>query len=346
VGDLSGDGPAGAARNDPVLYFFEARAKILAKQPAEAMPLLETAYQMQTAPFQRRRYVETVVRELYAAGEGLRAYRAAPDQGVAFETLAAALVRDKNINDLAALLAMHDKHHAGAGWLAYYRGELALLSGRPEQAVEAFAAAVAKAPAAQQWTFRRGLDRAQVRAGKTIDAYRAAGLDPRTFADLAAMCVEEKNAPQLTALIAVHREADPGDPSLPEWELDSHWLTQDYEKILTLLAAPNETLPRAGGLAWKLDSYRVRSLVKLKRTAEAVREAEVLVKQNRPNGALLLVLAHAAAGDVQQAIAAVEHQPSPERFLLSSCYKDADLGPLLRSEPMRPFRERYPEPKQ
>ena len=31
--------------------------------------------------------------------------------------------------------------------------------------------------------------------------------------------------------------------------------------------------------------------------------------------------------------------------LLKNCYDDADLGALLRSEPFRDFREKFPEPK-
>jgi hypothetical protein len=30
---------------------------------------------------------------------------------------------------------------------------------------------------------------------------------------------------------------------------------------------------------------------------------------------------------------------------VEDCYRDPDLGPILRSEPFRRFRERFPEPK-
>ena len=86
----------------------------------------------------------------------------------------------------------------------------------------------------------------------------------------------------------------------------------------------------------------VRALVKLQRPAEAIRAAEALAKRNRGDRMLLLV-AYAAAGDAQGAMAVMERMP-PEPYLVHSCYADADLGPLLRGEPMRAFRERYPEP--
>ena len=60
---------------------------------------------------------------------------------------------------------------------------------------------------------------------------------------------------------------------------------------------------------------------------------------------LLPVLAHAASGDVPATIAAMEKARGRDRYLVEDCYRDPDLGPILRSEPFAAFRERFPEPK-
>jgi hypothetical protein len=83
----------------------------------------------------------------------------------------------------------------------------------------------------------------------------------------------------------------------------------------------------------------VRALVRLKRFPEAIRESEAIVEGNN----VLPILAHAAAGDVRQTMAAVAKWDAAP-YLLSACYRDDDLGPLLRSEPFREFRAKYPEP--
>jgi hypothetical protein len=87
----------------------------------------------------------------------------------------------------------------------------------------------------------------------------------------------------------------------------------------------------------------VRCLIKLKRTAEAIKDAESLLKRRRDDGKLL-VLAHASAGDVKQTIAALEKLPT-RSYLLSDCYQDQDLGPILRSDAFRELRVKFPEPK-
>ena len=95
---------------------------------------------------------------------------------------------------------------------------------------------------------------------------------------------------------------------------------------------------------WKADNYLVRALVKLKKTDEALREVERLLKNKRGNQ-LLLVYASAAHGGPKAALAAIDkHRPA--RFAIDSYYQDPDLGPLLRGKAFQTFRDRFPEPKQ
>src|SRR5262249_50286948 len=130
--------------------------------------------------------------------------------------------------------------------------------------------------------------------------------------------------------------------NLPAWDLHARWMERDYEGALALLAEHREVfaLPRH---RWLVEDRRVRGLVRLKRTAEAVRGAEALAKKRNANR-LLPVPAPAAAGDGKQTAADLE-AARPQSWFLRSCYQDEDLGPLLRSEPFREVREKFPEPK-
>src|SRR5207253_1035008 len=97
------------AAADPELFYYEARAKVLLKQPAEAAALLQKAYQKQTNEVRRRGYVTRLVLVMAEAGQGLEGYRLAPDKSAAFEALANQLLYQKKDKELAALLDEHGK---------------------------------------------------------------------------------------------------------------------------------------------------------------------------------------------------------------------------------------------
>jgi predicted Zn-dependent protease len=328
---------------DPDLLFHRARAKLFAGQPAAAVPLLQQAHQKQTLEFRRRHYVATFTTDMYQAGRVLEAYRASPDKSAAVETLARQLLADKKEKELETLLGEHRQGQPDDPWGRYYAGELHLLRGAAAQAEAEFAAALVKAPAQNQWTFRRGLRRAQLQAGHIAAAYRDAGQDRRAFEELANLCVAEKAPAPLEALIAAHRQAHPDDPTFPVWELEVQWLKQDYQSVVQRLAEPRQGVLAAARYRWKINDYLIRGLVKLGRTREAVQHAEASFKNRRGN-VVLLLLAHAANGDVKQALAVMEKEAAPQ-YLREDCYDDLDLGPILRTDAFREFRQRFPDPE-
>jgi tetratricopeptide (TPR) repeat protein len=329
------------AGESPDLLFQAARAKVFLQQPAAGNGLLHLAFGNQSDHAQRCSYVTQYLHDMIQLGQGLEAYRTSPDRVLAFQTLANHLVWKKQAPELAQLLAEHGKDHPPDKWHRYYCGDLNLLRGDARKADPDFTEAHAQAASAEQWRFRNGLFRARVAAGKTAETYREHGSEGRPFVELANICLNTKNAPQLAALLAAHRATDPADPSLPSWELELKWLEHDYTAALTLL------LKHRGGLFAQprhratRDQYLIRCLIRLKRADEAVPEAEALAPANQ----IMLVLAHAAHADAPRTIAIVE-KLGVNPFLLSSCYRDEDLGPILRSERFRTFRERFPEPKE
>jgi tetratricopeptide (TPR) repeat protein len=328
---------------DPDVLFYQALAAVLRKQPAEAAGLIIKAQQKQAAEQQRQNYLRRFLTEMASQGFAVDAYRAAPDKAEAFETLALELLSQKKEKDLAALLAEYGQGRQGELLCEFYQGELHLLRGETPAAVRTFAAALHRALPPDAWRFRQGLLRARVKAGQAAVAYQDLGPGTTTFQSLAGLCIQEKDSQQLQSLIDAHRKAYPDDGLLPAWELDFRWLKQDYEGALNLLIEHRRDVFALPRFRWKFQDFLIRCLVKLKRGKDAVREMEGLAK-TKPGNSVLLVLAHASTGDVQQTIA-VMRKLGPHASLVQSCYQDLDLGPILRSEPFRAFREKFPEPK-
>ncbi len=250
--------------DDLTLTFAEARLKILQKQPVEAAALFQKAYQKQKEDGRRRQCVYRFLDEMFKAGLPLEGYRAAPDKAAALETLAYRLVADKKEKELAALLEEHGKGQPEDPVSQHFRGELFLLRGDAKQAESCFTAALAKSSPQGKWRPRHALFRLRVKAGKAVSAYQEFEPGTVTFESLANLCLQEKDAKQLQALIEVHRQAKPDDQTLAVWDLDLKWLNQDYQGVVQVLTAAGEEFFNLPRYQWKRQDYLVRSLVKLK----------------------------------------------------------------------------------
>ncbi len=335
-------GPHGG--DNPDVSYYEARAKALMKKWSEAVPLFRQAYQKQTDKILRANYQSSFLLDLAAEGRWHEGYQAAVDKGAALNTLAGRLLAQKKDKELAALLEEHRKSGAGEPWYSFYLGELHLLRGDARQAAQHFAVALAKGKPEDQWRLRDGLFRARVEAGEAMLAYAEQKANEGTFGSLAHLCSRKKDTKQLQALLDAHCKIEPDEPSLVAWELELLWLKHDYEEALRLLTRDHEDVFTQPLFRWKAEDCRVRCLVKLKRREEAVRAAEEIVRK-RSGDHLLLVLAHAAGGDVPQTIAAMG-KLGKEAFFVRRCYEDEDLGPILRSKEFQAFRAKFPEPKE
>jgi predicted Zn-dependent protease len=330
------------AGDDPDLLFQKSRARVLTKQPEAAILLFQKALQKQPLEHQRRYYVSTFVADMFDQGQGWEAFRAVPDNHGAFEALAWQLVNRKKDKELEKLVAEHAAKHPDDPWRAFFAGEVCLMRGDLVEAEKLFAAALAKAPLNNQWTFRNSLNRTKIKAGKAALAFEEAGKSQQAFQDLAFQCVNEKSGLQLEALVAAYRRERRNDVHLRAWDVDVLWLKQDYEGALKVLD-DNKELFAQPRHRWKIHNHHVRCLIQLKRHAEAIRIADGAFKKKQGN-VMLVVLAHASTGNVQRLIAEME-QLTRDRFLIEDCYRDPDLGPLLRSPAFADFRARFPEPK-
>jgi SRSO17 transposase len=146
----------------------------------------------------------------------------------------------------------------------------------------------------------------------------------------------------LAALLAAHREANPKAKNLAAWDVEVLWLRKDYAGTVDAIHAKRLAFLENGIHRWKCQGYLIRSLVRLQKTQEAVKEAERLTqKKHGPN--LLMVLALASTKDVPATLAFLDKVNS-QRYLIDDCYYDEDLGPILRGDGFSAFRERYAEP--
>ena len=232
------------AGDDTELPLLEARARIVLKQPAQAIKLWQDAYRRAPAVWKRRQIITTFVFEMHAAKHGLDAYRAAPDRRAAFESLASGVGTGQG-RRRAGQPAARARPRPRERCLAALLPRRARAAARPARAWRTGTSRQRGAAVpSQRWTFRRGLNRAWVRSGRAVAAYHAAGRTPSTFRDLASVCLEEKNAAQLKALVAAHRATDPDEPGLLAWELQAIWLSGDHAAVLAHLDAHADAYAR------------------------------------------------------------------------------------------------------
>ena len=265
-----------------------------------------------------------------------------PQKITAFQQMTWRYRNPKQIAEFTRLIEEHAKHHPDDPRLLLERAELHLLRGEMVQAEPILLRAKEKATPADVHSVRVALMRCRVRMGKAVETYQEYGPGAMTFQDLAFQCAFEKNPQQLEALLAAHRQAFPKFKNTAVWEVEIGWLKKDYENTARVIQAQRAALLENQTHRWKCEGYLIRSLVRLKRNKEAVEEAEIL-GQKKTGSHLLQALAFAAAGDEPRTLAFLDKVKSPH-YLIEDCYFDEDLGPILRSDAFRKFRERYPEP--
>src|SRR5262249_29735793 len=178
-------------------------------------------------------------------------------------------------------------------------------NGAYEKADQAFAAAMGKPLDLQQEErFRSRRVFARYKGGKGLSAYNDIPPRKKTFDQLAWLYSGDRNAKGLLTLIEAHRRVEPKDQDLPAWDLEARWLAEEYEKVVKLATANRAPFLSSPAHRWKVVDRLIRSLVRLKRFKEAIKEAEEVVDaKTNPN---LPVLVYAASGDGEKTTKAME----------------------------------------
>jgi hypothetical protein len=329
-------------KDDPQFDAFEARLKVVRGKPDEAAELFARCWKNLPEPERQGLHADFVVTLAEWNLQGLAAYTYSPDKRAAFQQLAWRYRNPKQVKEFERLIQEHAKNDPNDPKLPLEQAELHLLRGEAVLAEKQFALAKEKGNANDKYAVRTGLIRARIRLGKIVQTYEEFGAGNQTFLDLASQCISEKNPDQLQGLLAAHRLAIPTFKNVALWELEICWLKKDYEGALNRITPDRARLLGNPTTRWKAESYLVRSLVRLQKSKAALHEAEALNRRNH-GPYLLVALALAASGDVPGMVAFAKDRPE-QRFFLEDAYRDEDLGPILRSDAFRMFREQFPEP--
>ena len=336
--------PAGAV--DPYADYYEGGEMLLRGQYEEAARIIADVRPKMPARDQPLMDSE-LRRALLELGRYTDAYRAASSPQDAFDVIANHARHKQNLAALRELIALHAKDYQGKdASIHFYEGCAFDLENRFDKAAEAFLKGMRLAPEEYRHNYRREGVYSAFAAGQVVEAYERFGEWDRkgTLAQLAVECSRARRPDLLEALLERHRREAPSDPGLPRWEAELHFIKGEYSQAVELLTRHRDGLLKeysAGGYWDRL----VRSLVRTRRFQEAVLEAET--QAGREEGVTSLVaLAYAAAGNAGRATAALDRHVARDGkgAAVEALYNDVDLGPLLRSDLLRAWRERNPPP--
>ena len=332
--------------NDPNLEEARARLLIHEKKIGEAAPrFVKFAASRPTA----RAAAATIVGfEPWQAFFGdavdadlpIEAYEAAPDKTLAFERMAPMLANAKKTDLYSKLVERHAREPNPSRFLAHHRGVVHRLRGELPAAEADLRKSLAAAKPNDRYMSRPELLRVLVEQGKTVAYFREMDeTDPEVVRDLFHQCLQAKRPDQIEALLAIARLDPDKEPRyLDGVELELHWLKKDYEAVLRDFDRNAEMFGRAT-FFW-LKPYRVRALVKLGRFNEALKQLDDVEPEGRVP--VLRMLVHATRGEVDRVIELAEQRIRYD-YEIDDCYRNEDLGPLLRGERFARFRELFPE---
>lgn len=325
------------------LVFHEAMLRLMRDQVQDAIPLIKKAHEMEQDEEHRASYVGTWTLTMLQLGKGLEGYRSSPDPGTSFQILARDYVYNEKPDELKQLLDEHGKDHAADPGYSLYLAELCLLRNDAGQAEALLEKALRDVPRETNWQLRNALHRARLRLGKIVETYRELENKDRDFFTLAHVCLAEKNARQLEALIAEHVRTHPGDDRVGRWRLEVHWLDRDYEKVVQFIRDNDKKGTSGQDFAYWRNEYLLRSLLRLKRTAEAEQAARDLTRRKDVDWEIL-ILAHGILGDVENALKYARLIIEEDYGDVMTLYQDEDLAPILRGDAFEKFRAKLPPP--
>jgi tetratricopeptide (TPR) repeat protein len=276
-------------------------------------------------------------------GEAARAFRGLRDATEVFAEIAETALEEEGNEGLEVLLGELRRLDPEHGDAHFYRG--VLLEGREqwEKAAEAYHAAwrVAERYGWDPAFVAEKVVLARVAGGRPVEAWREAPDPDAAFPVVADALAGEEDAGGLARLLAAASEAPERPETWEDWSAHLDFLRKDHaavrarvEPLLASRAVAWEE-DEAFDRLWHLEDLLVRSLVRMGK-AEAA-EARARRIHQRDDDALYLLLVVVSLGRADDALhlaRLAREEGNPDRFL-----DDADLGPLLATEPLRRVRE-------
>lgn len=339
---------------EPAFLLDQARAHIVAEHYALATAFYHQVQQLpHLQDWQRTSFQQTFLYDMIAADReenrepvhALEGYHVVADKKAAFRQIAGDWTFKKRKLGWRDLLERHRNFEPGDIWLRFYEAEQLLREGKAAAAEQTLIELLPDMTSRfdRDTVQRRWID-ACLQQNKIAAAYEKLGARRTSFHLIAAQCTKPEQHHQLTELLRIHRQHFPNDDKLLFWDVEARWLAKDHEGVVQMLEEHKDTAVRDRFNGWKYRDHWIRSLLHLQRLDQA-RQVLHWWEQRRGLDRLLTTLVQARAGDVQ--VVAETIADSQRGYgSLYRFYSDPDLGPLLRSAPFAPLRERFPEPVQ
>lgn len=121
-------------------------------------------------------------------------------------------------------------------------------------------------------------------------------------------------------------------------KLDLLWLQEKYVELISFIQKYYSKRSRR-----RKEEFLIRALIKLKRTDEAIKEAENQLKKYNNDPSIPIIYAFAATGDVERTIRFTSTLLKTTKYIeASELYESEYLGPILKSPAFSAFREKFP----
>jgi hypothetical protein len=271
--------------------------------------------------------------------EAIRRFRALLDAAEWMETVGETCIDEEDWVALAAFVPVFAELAPGSNDAVYYDARLRAHRGDHAEAAARLLAAIPRVEDEEErGVFVYWYVQAMIDAGRPLAAYGALPAAARAdgFDALVEHFQDRDDADGLDEAIKL-RARDVDDPAhLLVWRAELLWMRGRYADVAAFVPEKLADIRRADAdRAWTAEDRWVRSLHRLKRHDEALRAAAGCPDPD------LTLLAHAALGDVDAAIAAFQ-RCLDDGWDPQVLYDDDDIGPLLKTEKFAPLRAKYP----
>jgi tetratricopeptide (TPR) repeat protein len=323
--------------------YYEVRLKILKDEFEPACKAFRNLIPRVADKEKNSAWVAGFLDAMVAAGKPVEGYQAAPEPKQAFRIVADELIENGSAPELRMLVQKHAEKCPDDVWLLYYSGEAHMMKEEYAAAEADFDKGLSQAALndEEKASYRSEYLGASFEAGHGLKAYEAVTEKTAAFLQLAGHFASKPDSAGLAQLIEAHRKNQADDPYLPRYEAEVKWLDKDYAGVVDCLTGKRERILQEQNNRWMFADRLVRSLARLKRTDEALKEWRALQANSNP---VLEAVIHALAGDVAQTETALARCVAKGSGTWAF-HNDPDLGPILRSDPFQKLCQKYPDPR-
>ena len=327
---------------DELLDYYQAEVFAMRQDFRKAADLLRPL--LGTTSKNRRAFLDEFLLASTKVDGTLKAYDACPDAVFALNYFSWTLIRNKDYATLESILASHATRAPDDPTGYRVLADLRQAQDRWPDADAALREGAKRAlDADSQETFRWRRVNARYHLGDVLGAYRDIPPNQETFEQLAGRLETDKRTADLENLLAVHQAKHPRAVETLYYQTQVKWLRQDYVGVLGAIEQIHLSTAEESRYSYQFNNLKLRSLLRLNSLDAALRVAQDMSEKRTHTWPLLL--AHAAAGHVDETLAIIKTQlTDDEDTSVADLYADEDLARALKTPSMKTVRDKYPEP--